>query len=858
MTRAARWIAAIALAAPLGVAWAGPVRTTLVTDANTAPIAVSSNPGGFYSDTDRAYFAAWRTDVGRQLFASDGSSPNEMLVYDFSVLGNLSDPYVLGRIDDRLIVSVQEITPNTSAHRHVIVALDLTTREVEFLADFAPQFSSHTWRIERVAGMTGRIVFTDRVSETLWITNGTAAGTQQIYAPAVLDDTIYPPQVCVLDGRAVFSGRNGSGRTMWGSDGTASGTRPTVPIAETGVPVSAVRAGAHCYFQMARSSGWALWRSDGTIAGTRLIRSGDTYPNYPIVAIDDAVLVVADDGEHVRLYRSDQSVPVVEFDGIATGGVADVSGRLAFLRRASFGSPFVVTVSDGTPAGTRTATLGPEPLLVPGDGTLVAAGGRFYVRGGGNLYAIDPLTARAADLGAQPMLANRRDIASLGPLVIGAGEDSVSGNELWRSDGTIAGTRRLSDIARRTADGVRLSHSEPVVRADTVFFINYPGVPSGPHSQLWRTDGTASGTRGVQQAAGSHAARAVAFGDGVVFTTLHPDEPAARLFRTDRDFSAVQLLWEPTAYSIAAASDASTVLFHCDTLMSKNNLCSLRSSDLQAGVVAPGGAQADRYGVIGAVGNVVLAMHRSRLWRSDGTLPGTFVVAPDLPIEGVSPGSPAPVAGGALLFTACIGTYGGDCGLYRSDGTAAGTHRLAAPSDQIIGFAPLGDRQAFITYVGDLWITDGSVGGTRQIAGGLGNAMYGMASTGTHLHMVLTRHDPLRYEYAVSDGTAAGTRLVPRRSGLEAIHGRPLVLDAGTVVFACTGPDTGDELCRMSGDGDGWTLAADIVPGRRSSAPQTLATVGNVGYFSADDGYHGTELWRVEPFVDAIFAGNFQ
>ncbi|GMV30157.1 MAG: hypothetical protein AMXMBFR59_22820 [Rhodanobacteraceae bacterium] len=857
MKRAAGWTVVITLLSTLAVTRAEPVRTTLVTDANTAPVAVGSDPGGFYADSGRVYFSAWRHDVGRQLFSTDGTSANEVLVFDFSAIGNLSDPYVLGRIGDRLIVSVQDITPVTSAYGHVIVALDLTTRVVTKLADFAPQTSSHRWRIERLASMSGRLVFTDLVSETLWSTDGTAAGTQQLYAPTTLDDTIHPQQVCVLDGRAVFSGRHGSGRALWTSDGTASGTRPTVAIAETGVPVSAVRAGAHCHFLMSRSPGWAWWRSDGTAAGTQLVRSGDTYPNYPIVAIDDVALVVADEGDDVRLYRSDQSVPVVEFDGMATGDVADVNGRLAFLRRESFGSPFVVTVSDGTPSGTRTATLGPEPLLLSGDGTLVAAGERFYVRSGGNLYAIDPLTARAVDLGTQPLFTNRRDIASLGPLAIGAADDGVTGNELWRSDGTVAGTHRLHDIARRTADGVRLSRNDAVVRADTVYFVNYQGVPSGPHSQLWRTDGTASGTRGLPHAAGSHTARVAAFGDGVVFTTLHPDEPAARVFRTDRDFSAVQLLWESATYSIAVASDASVALFHCDTLMSKNNLCSLRSSDLQAGVVAPGGTPADRYGVIGAVGTLVMAVHRSRLWRSDGTLPGTFVVAPDLPVTDVRSDNAAPVAGGALLFTACVGMNGGDCGLYRSDGTAAGTQRLAAPSDQIIGFAPLGDRQAFITYVGDLWITDGSADGTRQIASGLGTTD-GMSSTGRHLHMVVARHDPLRFEYAVSDGTASGTRLVPRPGGLGANQGRPLVLDADTVVFACTGPETGDELCRMSGDGDGWTLAADIVPGRRSSAPRMLATAGNVGYFSADDGYHGMELWRVEPFVEAIFASDFQ
>lgn len=845
----AKTLAAVTVLAAAPVL-AGPVRTTLVTDANTTPVVADSNPSGFYTYADRLYFTAWRADVGRQLFASDGTSPQEALVYDFTALGNLSNPYVLGRIGDRLIVSTQDVALDVAtAYRHVVVALDLATLQSVRLAEFDPQQNFYTWRIDRVAEVPGHVLFTDLVDGTVWSTDGTAAGTQQRYAPSPLDNAVSSASACALEGHVVFAGRNGPSREIWTSDGTAVGTRAVAMIAESGFPASAIRAGAYCHFLMARSQGWALWRSDGTVAGTQLSVSADTYEIGPVMAIGDVAFVLANDDEGVRLYRSDQATPAIELDGMAIGDLAGTGSRLAFTRRESFGSP----------AGTRSATLGGAPLLLPEGGNTVAAGGRFYVRSGGTLYAVDPLTAAAVNLGAQPAFGNRWDIASLGPLAFDAADDGIAGNEPWRSDGTAAGTRRLHDIARLTADGVSVSGDDALVRDGTAFFVNRVYSPGGPNAELWRTDGTAPGTRALPHAAGSGTVRIAAFGDGLVFTSVEPTDAWASLYQADLELSGARLLWEPLyGYGVATTADAGAAVFHCDTPRSTGNLCGLRSTDLQAGVLAPGGAASDRRGVIGAVGNSVLVVHRSRLWRSDGTLPGTFVVAPDLPITDLRADPSAPVAGGALLFTACLGANGSDCGLHRSDGTASGTQRLAAPPDQIIAFAPLGNRQAFITYVGDLWITDGSVAGTRQIASGLGSTRYGMASNGTHLHLVVTRFDPLRYEYVVSDGTPAGTRTVPSPPGLAPRHGRPLVLDADTVVFVCSGPESGEELCRMDGSGNDWTLAADIAPGRRSSVPTLLTTVGRVGYFSADDGTHGAELWRVDPFVDALFSAGFE
>lgn len=840
---------------------AGPVQATLVVDANTAPVVADSDARGFYAFDGLLYFSAWRGDTGRQLFASDGVSPQVRLIHDFTVDGQLSDPYVLGRIGNRLIVSTKDVTIySDDASPHVVLVLDLDTGETTRLAEFAPRSNGYTWHIDRVGETPGHVLFTDLTDGTVWSTDGTAQGTSQRYAPSPLDNAVNARSACALNDRVVFVGLSGEQRVIWTSDGTAQGSHAVTAIAESGIPDSAVRVGDDCYFVVDGTNGWALWRSDGTAAGTTLETIGSESPNGWAAALGDAAYVLASGNSRVTLIRSDQRTPVLDRPGYA-GDLAATAGRLAFTYSVLLGSARNVLVSDGTAAGTRVATLDGAELVVYG-GDVVAAGGRFYAGAGDRLYAIDPLTAQAVDLGNRPGFRSRWDVASLGALAFDAVDDAVHGNELWSSDGTAAGTRLLQDIAQRNADGIvaPYAYSGAVVRDGIVFFANALH-PADIRRPLWRTDGTPSGTRALAHPAGRDVAAIAAFGDGIVFSTVGPDEPAARLFRTSTDFSTTQPIWDPLwGYSVGVTAAGDALVFRCSTTVSNElNLCGMRNTDLQASVLIPNGdTDGDASELVGGLGPVVITLFNHRLWRSDGTLPGTFEISPGAAFTRVSPNAAGITAGGALLFPACRGPNASDCGLHRSDGTAAGTYRVASlQSSQITALAPLGQRAVYGTFDGALWVTDGSVAGTRRLAADAG-ITHDIASTGSHVHFVARRTAPDEIAYFVSDGTTAGTRRVLPPSDFYPGDEALLVVDADTVVFSCWGEDSGFELCRVDGNGNGWTLAADIAPGRRSSSPRHLARVENVAYFTADDGTRGSELWRVEPLADAIFAAGFQ
>ena len=145
-------------------------------------------------------------------------------------------------------------------------------------------------------------------------------------------------------------------------------------------------------------------------------------------------------------------------------------------------------------------------------------------------------------------------------------------------------------------------------------------------------------------------------------------------------------------------------------------------------------------------------------------------------------------SGGRLYFT-----LGPD--LYVSDGTAGGTRRLTTTLGAVINLAPFAGGIAF-SGDGAPWVSDGTVGGTHV--------------------------------------------MTPALSGAEAFT----ALD-GRLYFAATGASGGHELYRSDGTAGGTAIVKDIaVPG--DANPTGLTAVGHELFFAADDSGTGAnvELWK--------------
>jgi ELWxxDGT repeat protein len=206
----------------------------------------------------------------------------------------------------------------------------------------------------------------------------------------------------------------------------------------------------------------------------------------------------------------------------------------------------------------------------------------------------------------------------------------VNGYELWKSDGTAAGTVLVKDI-RPGYSGFGPGNLTAV--GNTLFFQAYDGVNG---RELWKSDGTAAGT--------------------VLVKDIRPGASSSNL----RNLTAV----------------GNTLFFRADDGVNGYELW--KSDGTAAGTVLvkdirPGASSSNPQN-LRVVGSTLYftaddGVNGTELWKSDGTTAGTVLVA-DISFGDSFPGY-LTVVGSTLFFSAYDGVNGTE--LWQSDGTAAGT-----------------------------------------------------------------------------------------------------------------------------------------------------------------------------------------
>src|SRR5262245_29004860 len=224
-----------------------------------------------------------------------------------------------------------------------------------------------------------------------------------------------------------------------------------------------------------------------------------------------------------------------------------------------------------------------------------------------------------------------------GPLaLLFSASDGTAGQELWKTDGTAAGTTLVKDI------NVGAANSSPLFLTPFNGALYFLATDSTSGAELWKTDRTAAGTVMVKDinpgAAGSFplGLGSAVFNGALYFTAA--DAFGSELWKTD-------------------GTDAGTV----------------RVSDLVAGA---GGSSPFQFTVFnGALYFVAFSAPApdfdDELWKTDGTNAGTVRV------KDINPGavSSSPfglaIVNSTLVFRANDGVSGSE--LWKTDGTSAGT-----------------------------------------------------------------------------------------------------------------------------------------------------------------------------------------
>ena len=270
-----------------------------------------------------------------------------------------------------------------------------------------------------------------------------------------------------------------------------------------------------------------------------------------------------------------------------------------------------------------------------------------------------------------PLSSNPNPLATPGPITLFTAT-TESGAELWRSDGTAAGTSLVADIVPG-ANGSSPANAVVLPSGDVLF----SAFTEATGRELWRTDGTPGGTAFVRDiepgVTGSSIDTPVLF-QGDAWFTATTSAHGTEIWRSDGTTAGTQLAVDtqpgtPSAHPAVLTPGVALLYFRTG----------VEGSQLIATDGSPGGAKilfhaADFVCVstIAVLQGVALfdgcgANGARQLWRSDGTIAGTFVVDP-----GVAP-ERFYIAGSRAFFH---GTDAAGTELWVTDGTPGGTTRV--------------------------------------------------------------------------------------------------------------------------------------------------------------------------------------
>ncbi len=641
-----------------------------------------------------------------------------------------------------------------------------------------------------------------------------------------------------------------------------------------GLPVTPVSLGAELYYVGSDAQhGAELWATDGTPAGTRLVV--DTIPgaesgmsSYGELHVSNGYVYFSSgtSGSDVRrLWRTDGTAAgTIELHpdvaSSTVGYCAGVGATFYFIAKGT-GSNRELWKTDGTVAGT--VMVKDMTTLVPQN--LVAFAGNLLFTTSTSLWKSDGTTAGTVELKTLLIVASA-------PVVVGgmayfSGYDILGGlgNEFWKTDGTPGGTVLVSNIN----PGIQSSFPMYFTGLGTdVYFAAANGVNG---YELWKSDGTGGGTALLKEivpgAGSSMPSNLIEFSGTLLFTASDPTN-GTELWKSDGTLAGTVLVKDihpgsrsgvPTSKGLAFGG---SYFFAGDDGTSGVELW--KSDGTAAGTVLvkdihPGSGSSMPGGFVQHGGFLYFLASASDeatgsygLWRTDGTAAGT------VPVTGVratSPGNPIALVQSGLVPPTLSGKifYPMGSGVVATDGTRAGTIAFSSTRGQVptSRIAILGGT-AFFPLLESLtgaalWKSDGTEAGTSLLididAADGGAGITGLTPLASSL--VFSGYTSAAgSELWKSDGTAAGTSMVmdirPGAGGSSPLN---FVVHQGLAYFGANGPN-GFELWRTDGTPGGTSEVADIHPGASSGLVNLIYSNGTELFFAAVEGTNGVELWK--------------
>jgi len=457
----------------------------------------------------------------------------------------------------------------------------------------------------------------------------------------------------------------------------------------------------------------------------------------------------------------------------------------------------------------------------------------FFSGEDGELWKTDGTTNGTVRVGTD-VTVGRGNFAVNGNRLFFTGRDERHGYELWVSDGTSNGTAMVKDInmGSESSSPRRLTpYSQGVFFQATSSYTYYSNELSV--FELWASDGTASGTELVKRLNDCNINRFFeeapffVFDDQVYFMVddcVSGDE----LWKSDGTSEGTVLVKDINP----VANDSSRISW----LTEYRGKFYFQAYDCE---------------------------HGGELWSSDGTSEGTMLVKDINPGWYWSSPSYLTVFNGALFFKANDGVSGHE--LWKSDGTAEGTVLAkdvnpGPTSSYLSGLCVFASHLVFAARDGSselmdgLWASDGTADGTVPLKGGLSGWESSFAKVGNELFFAAqgAGPDPDSGHGVELWKIIAQNVTMPMPSSRATRKCKPscITLISLLVVSSLLLLPGGKSKRSLSDEnyanGGKITveLVKDIHPGPWGSNPHGFTELNGNVFFWADDGTHGSELWK--------------
>ncbi|MEJ0031231.1 MAG: ELWxxDGT repeat protein [Bacteroidota bacterium] len=747
-----------------------------------------------------------------------------------------------------------------------------------------------------------------------------------------------PNGLTPFNGMMFYAATDGvTGVELWKSDGTVGNTtlvKDIYPGDGSSSPNSFVVIGSTMYFSANDGEhGTELWKTDGTTAGTVIVSDvapgTDNSNPYYLVNVNNAALYFsADDGVHGRepwKYDIASGTASMIFDINQTGSngsspteLTYVSGTTVYFAATDDATATELWKTDGTTttrikdiaAGTNSSDpynlrklANNYVVFVADDGT---TGPELYVCTNGTSAGTSLLKQiNTNGTGSYPS----GEFPQLGSYVYFSAYSPTSGYEVWRTDGTTAGTAQVSELAATTTSSSPTFFT--LFNSAIYFAATDGGLTNG--NELWRTTGGAPTLiANINAGTTSSNPRYLTVFNGNLYVQATTAANGSELFRctTGSVITPFDILSGTNSSNPANLTAlGTTALFFSandgtgSELWKFNGTAASQVVDLVTGTAGGTPTSFVAYNT----STVLFAADDGSgqdLWKTNGTTGGTVAFAPGGIINTVATNS-AQIQNMTLVGTNAYfsGTDGGgDTELWRYDGTnvtkidivagASGSfpNQLFAMNATTLLFSAYSAAGGYELYKA----VNGVVSLVKDIDAGTGSSSpqaFMKTSGGAVYFRAYTA--ALGYELYKYDGVSTVTLVPQAEAGSGSTYpqymtelngniyfegnstatngyelwkydgvsttlvkdinstgqGIPQLLTVfnGDLYFRAASSGTNYELFKMLGSNEKVGLAKEINPGSDASNPSNFTLFNGRLYFQANDGTHGTELWTVDP-----------